>query len=320
MGKISQSDSKKAKRFMLKILIELVAILVGWALLVSFFAFYTSIRPKKMESSSTPESFGYQYEAVNFKTEDKLNLKGWFIPALPEQGGSAEIKEDTKAKTIIILHGYPAEKGDVLNWALFLHNNYNLFFFDFRYFGESEGKYTTLGWKEQKDLQAAVAYLKTRSGIDSQKIGVMGFSLGGAVAVMGSGNIPEVKAIVADSPFASLDNLAESLFKKFSFLKKPLIWSTRQWCKLFLKFDFSVVSPVTAVGNSKTPLLLIHGDQDKQIPLENSKQIFDVAKSPVELWQVNEADHGEAYFLNKDIYEQKVLRFFEKYLGSNSES
>ncbi|PIY95684.1 MAG: hypothetical protein COY66_06165 [Candidatus Kerfeldbacteria bacterium CG_4_10_14_0_8_um_filter_42_10] len=303
MGKTSQSDSKKAKRFMLKILIELAIIIVGWALVVSFFAFYTSIRPKKIIGSVTPESFGYQYQAVSFKTEDGLNLKGWFVPSKTSPAG-----------TIIVLHGYPAEKGDVLTWALFLHDRYNLLFFDFRYFGESEGSYTTIGWKEQKDLQAAVSYLKTRSDVDPQKIGVMGFSLGGAVAIMGAGNIPEVKAVVADSPYATLDDLADMLFRRFSILKKPLIWSAKQWSKLFLKFDFSQVSPLAAARNSATPLLLIHGDQDRQIPLEQSKKIFEAAKGPVELWQVNGADHGGAYFQNKEIYESKVLGFFEKYL------
>ncbi|PIS42772.1 MAG: hypothetical protein COT24_01715 [Candidatus Kerfeldbacteria bacterium CG08_land_8_20_14_0_20_40_16] len=303
MGKISQNNSKKAKRFMLKILLELVIIIIGWALVVSFFAFYTSLRPPRIKGYSTPQDFGYQYEAVSFKTEDGLNLKGWFLPA-----------GESSTKTIIILHGYPAEKGDVLTWALFLHDNYNLLFFDFRYFGESAGRYTTLGWKEQKDLEAAVEYLKTRSDVDSQSIGVMGFSLGGAVAIMGAGDIPEIKTVVADSPYATLDDLADILFKKFSILKKPLIWSTKLWSRIFLKFDFSQVSPLAASENSTTPLLLIHGDQDKQIPLEQSKKIFEAAKGPVELWQVNGADHGEAYFQNKKIYKNKVLGFFERYL------
>jgi len=72
MGKISQNNSKKAKRFMLKILLELVIIIIGWALVVSFFAFYTSLRPPRIKGYSTPQDFGYQYEAVSFKTEDGL--------------------------------------------------------------------------------------------------------------------------------------------------------------------------------------------------------------------------------------------------------
>lgn len=288
---------------MIKIIIELIIIVVAWFVLVSFFAFYTSIHPKKILNSQTPQNLGLVFENVAFQTEDGLTLKGWFVPA-----------KESSNKTIIILHGYPAEKGDVLSWAIFLHDQYNLIFFDFRYFGESEGGYTTIGWKEQKDLKAAVEYLKTRNDVDPQRIGVMGFSLGGAVAIMGSKDIPEIKAQVADSPFSSLDEMAEMLYKKFSILKRPLIWSTKQWTKLILKFDFSQVSPFEAAEVIKTPLLLIHGNQDQQIPIENSRKIFSVAKDSAELWEVDGADHGEAYFQEKELYEKKVLEFFEKWL------
>lgn len=288
---------------MLKTLLEIFIIIIAWFLIVSFFAFYTSIHPKKIASTINPSEFGYQYEKVSFKTEDGLTLKGWFIPA-----------KKSPAKTIIILHGYPADKGDVLTWGIFLHEKYNLLFFDFRYCGESEGKYTSVGFYEVKDLKAAVRYLATRQDVDSKNIGAMGFSLGGAVALMGAKDIPEIKAVVADSSFATLNDMAEMLFQRFFFLKKPLVFMTSIWSRIFLKVDPSKVSPEKTVNMSHTPLLLIHGDKDKQIPLRNSQKIFESANNPKELWVVKGADHGEAYFLKKEEYEQKVLNFFGSYL------
>lgn len=289
---------------MFKILIELFVITIAWFLIVSFFAFYTSIHPKKFKSNQTPASFDFEYEKVIFKTEDGLTLKGWFVPS-----------KSPPAKTIIVLHGYPAEKGDVLNWAIFLQEKYHLFFFDFRYFGESEGKYTTVGYQERMDLKAAVKYLSTRKDTDPQKIGVMGFSLGGAVALISASEIPQIKAVVADSPYATLEQMTESLFQRFFFLKKPMVLLIKMWARIWLKVNLEEVSPVASVENSTTPLLLIHGEKDRQIPAEHSRKIFQSAKEPKEIWIVSGADHSEAYYQNKEIYEQKVLEFFGRWLG-----
>lgn len=294
---------------MLKIVIELIVILVAWFLLVSFFAFYTAIHPKKILNSQTPQSLGLVFENVVFQTEDRLTLKGWFIPT--NQGEPAK---ESSAKTIIILHGYPAEKGDVLNWAIFLHDKYNLLFFDFRSFGESEGNYTTVGWEEKNDLKAAINYLSRRADTDSERIGVMGFSLGGAAAIMTAPESPVIKAVVADSPYATLEQMAESLFRRFFIFKKPMVKMLKIWSKLWLKIDLDQVSPVASVKKGTTPLLLIHGEKDQEIPLEHSRQIFQSAHGPAELWTVAGADHGETYFLNKELYEKKVLEFFERYL------
>ena len=305
---------------MLKIAIELIIILLAWFLLVSFYAFYSSIHPKKILSHRTPAEFGFSYENVSFQTEDNLTLRGWFVPAslASQRSGPTESQGGptvfSPAKTVIVLHGYPAEKGDVLNWALFLHDKYHLLFFDFRYFGESEGGYTTVGWEEKKDLKAAIDYLFSRDDTDPEKVGVLGFSLGGATAIMTAPDTPEIKAIVADSSYATLEQMAESLFQRFSVFKKPMVWSVRQWSKIWLKFDPGAVSPVASVEKNTTPLLLIHGEKDQEIPVEHSRQIFQAAKGPAELWTVSSADHGSAYFQEKELYEKKVLEFFGKYL------
>jgi uncharacterized protein len=212
------------------------------------------------------------------------------------------------------MHGYPANKADVLNWSLFLKQKFNILLFDFRYFGSSTGKYTTVGWDEKKDLKAAIDYLLTRDDVDSERIGVMGLSMGGAVGIMQSSDDSRIKAIVADSAYASLDLLVEGMFQKFGILQRPMIWSLEQWSKWRVGVKPENVSPVQAAARSTTPLLLIHGVADQEIPIDHSKQIFQVSKGVSELWEVDGADHGEAYFNEKTLYEAKVISFFETYL------
>jgi pimeloyl-ACP methyl ester carboxylesterase len=113
-------------------------------LMFSIIGFYLAIRPFRIISSYTPKTFGVAYEKIAFRTKDKITLRGWFIPNI-----------NPHAKTIILMHGYPADKGNILPGTIFLHQSYNLLYFDFRYLGESGGHFSTVGKNEVLDLLAA---------------------------------------------------------------------------------------------------------------------------------------------------------------------
>ena len=288
----------------LKVVLSVVGIVIGIVIAFTILNFFLSTHPLKMGKFRDPSVFGLKYEDVSFKTSDGLRLKGWFISA-----------EDKDSKAVVIVgHGYPFSKSDVLVFAPFLHKHYNLLFFDFRYFGESEGSYTTVGWKEQKDLEAAVKYLKERNDIDSKKIGAIGFSLSAATMLMTK---TDIKAVVADSPYSSLDAaIKRSYFIFPGFTKLPFVWVTKLLAKIFLGINVREVSPEDSIKDIGIPVLLIHGDKDSQLPVENSRRIYENSdKNITELWIVKGADHGYSYSLDKREYERRVLEFFDEHLG-----
>ena len=167
--------------------------------------------PPKIVSTVTPRELGLAYEDVTFKTKDGFKLSGWFI-----------LSKNARAKTIVLLHGYPADKGNILPALAFLNEKYNLFLFDLRYFGQSEGSYSTAGAKEVEDLAAAIDYLKSR-GI--REVGVWGFSMGGAVALVSSPQVPEIKIVDSEASYARLDLMARELYR-LPLLDYPLAWLT----------------------------------------------------------------------------------------------
>jgi uncharacterized protein len=148
-------------RVQVNAILRIVLIVSALLILASVWLFYISIRPPKIVSSITPRELNMPHEQVSFTTADGLTLRGWFIPSAK--------KAD---KTLILLHGYPADKGNILPALAFLHADFNLLLFDFRYLGESEGHYSTAGAKEVEDLLAAIRFLKRR-GI--KEVGVWGF-------------------------------------------------------------------------------------------------------------------------------------------------
>ncbi|MBM2806423.1 MAG: Alpha/beta fold hydrolase [Deltaproteobacteria bacterium] len=278
-------------------LLRFVLIVLGFLFVISLWGFYASIRPPKIISSLTPRDLKMNYEDVSFRTADGLTLRGWHIPCAK-----------TTDKTLILLHGYPADKGNILPALAFLHGDFNLLLFDFRYLGQSEGSYSTAGAKEVEDLLAAVQFLKTR-GV--KEVGVWGFSMGGAVALMAIEKAPEIKAVIAESSYASLAHMALELFG-IPLLNYPVAYLVGLWAKLFLGIDLRDVSPAQRVRHTNVPILLIHSSADAVIPFSHARSLQAALKNNprAEFWFHEGVAHGQ---LAAD-YQSRVGNFFYKNL------
>lgn len=279
-----------------KTMLILFAVIIFF-LFTSLWGFYNSIRPPKIVSKITPKDLGLNYEDVTFTTTDGIKIAGWLLPGQIE-----------KAKTIILLHGYPTDKGDILPALSFLNKKYNLFLFDFRYLGKSEGKYTTAGAKEVEDLLAAMKFLKSR-GIN--EVGAWGFSMGGAVALMTADKASGIKAIVSESSYASLDLMALELYR-IPILKYPLAHLTGLWTKIFLGIDLKKISPAESAKNLKIPVLIVHSKNDEVIPFKNTLLIQEALQDnpKAEFWFEENLVHGQP----GGKYQERIEDFFERNL------
>lgn len=288
------------ERFSLYNVILDIAVTFGVAIVITiFFGVYDSVRPDKAASTNTPKNFGLEYEPVGFSTQDGVRIAGWYVPS--KQG-------DVKT-TVIALHGYPADKGDILSRIVYLADRYNLLLIDFRYFGESEGKYTTVGAREVGDLLAAIDYARARG---AERIGVYGFSMGAAVALMA---VPKVKidAVVAEAAYADLRHMVRQLYRFFGPLGALLTELTGMASSLIFGIDIDAVSPAKAVAGTNVPILLIHGRYDKVIPFENAELIaLGLKDDPnAEFWFHEGSVHGEE---SREL-PVKVGDFFQKHLS-----
>jgi len=278
-------------------ILRIVLIVSALLILASAWLFYISIRPPKIVSSITPRDLNMAYEQVSFPTVDGLTLRGWFVPS-----------EKKAAKTLILLHGYPADKGNILPALAFLHADFNLLLFDFRYLGESEGSYSTAGAKEVEDLLAAIRFLKSR-GIE--EVGVWGFSMGGAVGLMTIDKAPAIRAVVSESSYASLTEMALQLFR-VPLLNYPMAYLIGLWAKLFLGIDVREVSPAEKIRNTTVPILITHSSTDAVVPFSQAKALQQalVNNPRAEFWFNEDFAHGQ---MGSD-YQSRVRNFFQKNL------
>ncbi|MBM2813107.1 MAG: menH 2 [Chloroflexi bacterium] len=271
---------------------------------VAAFGLFTSLHPMRYVSLQTPTDLGWEYEPVSFLTRDGLTLRGWYIP---RSGGSAT------QSVVIVLHGYPFSKGHMLGTIRELHERHDVLLFDFRYFGDSDGSMTTLGFQEHQDVQAAVEYL---SGRETGPIGVWGTSLGAAVALLALPHTDGIRAVVADSPYSDLHSMSMDYYFSKPVFSPIMAAFTDLLSRVFIGVSTRAVSPADAVRGTRVPILLIHGSADSTIPADHFHRMRDaLAGSPqAEFWMVEDAEHGLAHVREPDTYQSRVMDFFERHL------
>lgn len=281
----------------------IAAVLLALVLLASLGFFY-SIRPMRYTANRTPADFGWAFESVALHTRDGLKLSAWYIPQ--RGGGSGE-------RAVIVLHGYPFSKADILGVTHFLHEQYDLLLFDLRYFGESEGSLTTLGHREWQDVVAAVEYLRA---VGVRSIALWGFSVGASVALLALPHTDAIDAVVADSPFSDLGAMSMDYYRFFPLANRLLAFCTEVLSRAYLGVSPADVSPLRAAAASRAPILLIHGEADSTIPLAHFERIRGALgdRPGTETWVIKGAEHGLTYSMERERYEARVLAFLARHL------
>ena len=288
-----------------------VNILLGIVLIVialSLILVYANTHPPRYPLHIPPSDYKAEYEDVSFTTSDGVLLKGWLIkPQHPARTSPA----------IIICHGVGANRSDFTELAVSLsRRGYFVLTFDFRAHGESKGNRTSLGYHEQKDVAAALAFLRSRKEINPERIGIYGFSMGGATAILAAAETKGFKAVVADSAFASLTGMARTAVTGFYHLPAfPFVQLTVLGYDLYFQTDAGKIAPEKVIANlSPVPVLVIAGDGDELIPVENGKRLYAAAKEPKELWIIPNALHGATLSAAGPEYEKRVGEFFDRNL------
>jgi uncharacterized protein len=245
------------------------------------------------------------YEAVIFPSTDGLRLSGWFLPARE------------KADALVLCHGFHTGRRDLLPVAMALRDlGHNVLIFDFRGHGDSEGRWSSCGQLETRDLEGAVRFVRRRPEVYEDRIGVLGYSMGAAIAIMTAPRVDEIRAVVADSPFATLREVLAGGFRSYYHVPYfPLIPMTLWINGRLVGANMAGTRPLDAiVGLSPKPLLLIHGEDDRIIPVSESLLLYEAAGEPKELWTVPGVDHVEARLHDLDRYAARVDGFFKKWL------
>lgn len=214
-------------------------------------------------------------EDISFKTADGLTLHGWYFRT-----------KERRLGTILFLHGNAENISTHVYSVLWLvKEGFDVFAFDYRGYGKSEGKATLEG--VHRDAEAALEKILALPQSDKNNIIVFGQSIGGAIAtytVANSSHKDKVKALVIDSAFSSYRRIAREKLGSFF-----LTWPFQYPASVFFDDRYSPERWIARV--SPVPVLIMHGDSDGIVPVDHGSTIYEKASEPRELWLARGRGH-----------------------------
>jgi len=197
------------------------------------------------------------YEDVAITTPDGLVLHGWFVRAADAAAGEAR-------PCVVQTHGNAGALPDHAPSAVWLaHHGFHVLTFDYRDYGRSDPASGERREDLAADARAAIDYAASRPDVDARRLGVIGFSLGSGLGLAASADDPRVRAVVAHAGF--------DRWKAIANRHAPLLGG------LLVRDGLDPADSAARLG--ERPLLVIHGDADRIVPIEHGRAVYEAAKA-----------------------------------------
>ena len=232
-----------------------------------------------------PEDFGLQPRDLYFETQDRVRLHGWLFV------------RDPQAPFLLWCHGNAGNISHRLdNIARLQSVGINVFIFDYRGYGKSEGSMSEPGF--YLDGKAAWETLLREGPVPPSRVVLFGRSLGCAMAADLATRVPAA-GLILESGFPHRGAMAKVHY--------PLVFSER-----FLSGRFDTLSRLKRIN---IPVLVVHGDQDTIVPLRLGRRLFEAAPEPKTWYEIKGADHNDTYLVGGENYFRELRETIDRWTG-----
>ncbi len=234
------------------------------------------------------------YQEIELTAADGVKLAAWYTP--PKNGA-----------VILVAHGYGSSRPEDI-YVMFAQSGYGVLAWDFRAHGASGGDFSTLGYYEQLDVEAALDYALSQP--DVEHVGAWGGSMGAATIILTAAKRTEIEAVVSDSAFPTLEDVMR-LNMPIEALQ-PLSVFFGEWSSVS---DIDQVRPVDEIGKiSPRAVFVIDGWQGAAVIMNSPYRLYDAANEPKQIWVEDGVPHLGTYGNDPLDYKKRMTEFFDKWL------
>ncbi len=284
----------------------LLLLIIGF-IIVHIAAPYVVLQPPRVNGNITPQQFGLKHELVNIEVAPNLDLNGYWL----------QTTIDTARGIIIFAHGVGGCKESYLGVAQKLANRgIESILVDSRAHGESEGEFCTYGFYESQDISKIIDYIQTKQ--PNLPIGIWGSSMGGAIGILALAKDKRLQFGLIQSTFTELEQIVFDYKKRIlkgigvRFLSNYVLERAGE----IANFNPQKVQPIEAVKHIEQPVIIAHGDADKNITYQYSQQLFDQLKAvEKEFYLVKNGGHVGLWDAGGSTFEDKMMGFIERQLS-----
>lgn len=210
--------------------------------------------PQRVVPDTKPQDFSLEGEQVWIDGPNDKRLHAWFIPAV-----------EAPAPAVVILHGWGGTAADLLPIAPGLHTlGFHSLFLDARTHGLSDDEDFMSMPRFAEDLETALAWLANRDDVTT--IGAIGHSVGAAATILAASRNPDIDAVVAVASFAHPEEL---LWRALPY-PAPVKWTLLRVIRRMIGVSYDDIAPRNRIADIQAPVLLVHGEDDAVIPVDDA--------------------------------------------------
>ncbi len=301
---MSTTQERSGGRWVSALMALVIATGVGYVI-AAYLASRWLTRSKKRRPQGTPADVGLPFDTLTCHTEDGLRLVGWVVEPPAPRG------------TVAFFHGLRCTRDLVLERiAIFVKAGYRCVAFDHRAHGESQGRLTSFGYHEARDV-AAVLDLAQRRWPGQPRV-ALGISMGAAAVCFGAAAARGAEAVILESMYhdirAAFTTRVSAVFPRwYGWLSKAIIRLT----ELRLGVRLEDLTPADHIGRlAPAPVLLITGTEDTHASPDDARRLYERCRGPRELVLVPGAGHLDLLDVAGPAYREHVLGFLERCLPS----
>ena len=233
--------------------------------------------PQRQACTRTPAALGLEFEEQTLSGKAG-RLAAWYVP-----------QAEPDRPVVLIAHGLGANKQQFLFAARIAHDlGFHALLFDFRAHGDSDGRFTTFGYREAEDVKTACDWIAARH--PQQPIYALGYSMGGTAVLRAASQYGLFDRLALDATFADAATVARnSVLWILGPLRTPAWHAGRFWGWVYTGIDLADHRPwqyVTLLD--RRPLLFIHGRADSIIPHTESQRLHQAAGLQSQLWLIDD--------------------------------
>jgi uncharacterized protein len=268
---------------------------------------YTADRltqPTNRPLAIDPRQLSGDVREWSYRTLDGLTLRGWYLPTT------------TRRHLLVLVHGMWSSWLEMASLGRDLHEQgFDVLLFDLRGHGQSDPSRLYLGRREREDIRAVMAWAHSE-GFSHDRIGWLGYSMGGSTVLMEGARNPDIQVAVFDSPYGDLPRLLETQLSKHSGLPRwfnPGILLAARWIYGVRTDDLIPIRFARSWG--ERPVLLIHGESDTIVPVGQARELARTLGASCLTLTLPGVEHVQAYQSDPDGYVQTVGSFFNSHLS-----
>jgi uncharacterized protein len=282
----------------------IAAVLIGMIYVgVSLFTADRLTRATNHPLTIDPHVVSSDVEPWSTHTIDGITLRGWYLPT------------DKQRHLIVLVHGMWSSWQEMAWLGRDLHDRgFDILLFDLRGHGQSDPSRLSLGRRERADIRAVMDWAQAE-GFDQDRVGWLGYSMGGATLLMEAAQDPRIQVAVIDSPFGNLPEVLKIQLSKHSGLPSLFNPGILLAARLFYGVRTDDLIPIRfARAWGERPLLLIHGESDTTVPLSQAYALAQAAGSSCQTMTWPGVEHVQAYDTDPEQYVRTVGTFFSSHL------